>query len=160
MKTAIIYSSKHGTTEKVAQLIADKIKGNNEITLIHLDGKNDLSLENYEKIILGTSVYAGKPSKKMCRFCEKNRSVLEKKLIGLFVCGMYHNPDVMEEELKNAFPDYLHNVAKTAAFLGGEFRLEKMNLLERFIVKKVAKITSSISKIDMEAIEKFSRIVN
>ncbi|MFV0397729.1 MAG: flavodoxin domain-containing protein [Bacteroidales bacterium] len=159
MKTVIIFSSKHGTTAKVAQMISDKIKENNDITLIHLDGKNGISLENYEKIILGTSVYAGKPSKKMCRFCEKNRSVLENKLIGLFVCGMYHKPDVMEEELKNAFPSYLHRVAKTAAFLGGEFRLEKMNFLERLIVKKVAKVTTSISKIDTEAVDKFSRIM-
>lgn len=65
-------------------------------------------------------------------FVKRIDRFLRIKLIGLFVCGMYHKPDVMEEkELRDAFPSYLHRVAKTAAFLGGEFRLEKMNFLEK-----------------------------
>jgi menaquinone-dependent protoporphyrinogen oxidase len=50
--------------------------------------------------------------------------------------------------------------SKVASNLGGEFQLEKMNFMEKIIVKKIAKITESISKIDDVSIDKFCGFFN
>lgn len=151
MKTAIIYYSKHGTTEKVAHLIGDNL--DDELTYISLKKHRDPDIRVYNKVVLGTSIYAGSPGKVMTQFCNKNRILLEKKVIGLFICCM--NREQEKEEIANAFPEYLHKVAITEAILGGEFLFEKMNFIERFITKRIAKTHSSVSNLRQEAIKEF-----
>ncbi|WP_455590770.1 flavodoxin domain-containing protein [Bacteroides sp.] len=151
MKTAIIYYSKHGTTEKVAHLIGDNL--DDELTYISLKKHRNPDIRIYNKVILGTSIYAGSPGKVMTQFCNKNRILLEKKVIGLFICCM--NREQEKEEITNAFPKYLHKVAITEAILGGEFLFEKMNFIERFITKRITKTHSSVSSLRQEAIKEF-----
>lgn len=154
MKTAIIYSSKNGTTAKVANMIAAQIGAENDVSLISLSETPDPDLSSYGKVILGTSVYAGKPRKEMSRFCREYRDVIENKIIGLFVCGM--QPEKKEEELKDAYPEYLHNKANAEAFVGGELLFEKMSFFIRRLMKRMAKTDTSVSKLDNAAIEAFS----
>jgi menaquinone-dependent protoporphyrinogen oxidase len=44
MKTAIIYTSKHGTTEKVAQMIAERLTGT-QVSSIDLKKDNRLNYD-------------------------------------------------------------------------------------------------------------------
>ena len=68
----------------------------------------------------------------------------------------------MEEDEKahsqflDAFPKELHQNAKATACFGGEFDFEKMNYFQKVIIKKVAKIGHSTSKVDHDAIRNFS----
>lgn len=152
MKTAIIYYSKHGTTEKVAHLIGEKLSS--EPAYISLKECHNPSIRDYDRVILGTSIYAGRPGKLMCKFCDENRTQLEQKVIALFICGMDDTHTV--EELKNAFPESLHSKAVAEAILGGEFLFDKMNFIERFITKKVTKVADSVSSLRYDAITVFS----
>jgi len=156
MKTAIIYTSKHGTTEKVANLIAEKLKKTNEIELFSLGKNSNPDISKYETVILGTSIYAGSASKKMKAFCRKNESILLQKKTGLFVCGMEPNKEKQNKELSDAYSETLHKSAVATGFLGGEFLFEHMNFFERFIIKKIAKTTTSVHKINAEAIDAFA----
>ena len=158
MKTAIVCSSKYGTTKKVAVLIAEKITSDNDVVFMSLSDNPKPDLSPFEKVILGTSVYAGKPRKDMVKFCRQYQSVLESKVIGLFVCGMQWKNK--EQELKDAFPEYLHNIAKAEVFVGGELLLEEMNFFERALIKKMVKTDKSVSKLDYEAIDSFSEKMN
>lgn len=63
MKTAVIYTSKIGNTGKAAERIAKAI-GADCIKL----GKQDVDISQYERVILGSGVYAGSISKAMDRF--------------------------------------------------------------------------------------------
>ena len=85
MKTAIIYYSKHGTTERVAHLIGEKLSP--ELEYISLKEFHNPDIQGYDRIILGTSIYAGHPGRLMSKFCNKNRAQLEQKIIALFICG-------------------------------------------------------------------------
>ncbi len=152
MKTAIIYYSKHGTTERVAHLIGENL--NSEISYISLEGCSNPDIRTYDRIILGTSIYAGTPSRKVSQFCNKNQQLLEQKVIGLFICCM--NKDKEAEEMNNAFPEYLQRLAIPKAILGGEFLFDKMNCIERFITRKVTKIESSVSCLRYDAIKEFA----
>lgn len=152
MKTAIIYYSKHGTTERVAHLIGEKFT--NEVAYISLRECPKPDIRTYDRIILGTSIYAGTPSRKVTQFCNKNQSLLWEKVIGLFICCM--NKDKEAEEMGNAFPEYLQRLAIPKAILGGEFLFDKMNCIERFITRKVTKIESSVSSLRYDAISAFA----
>ena len=60
------------------------------------------------------------------------------------------------EQLKKAFPEYLRSNAVAEAILGGEFLFDKMNFIERFLTKKIAKVNSSVSKLRYDAINEFT----
>lgn len=153
MKTAIIYISKHGTTEKVARQIAEKLKiEENDIINFRKDRNPDIT--NYERVIIGGSIHAGMVQRRVKDFCEKNLDTLMNKEVGLFLSAM--DKDRYEEEFNNAFPEKLRNHCKAKAVTGGEFNFEKMNFLEKAIVKKVGNVDKSVSDINYQEIERFT----
>ena len=155
MKIAIIYASKHGTTEKVAVSISEKLKETNDVELFSLNKIANPDISGFDAAILGSSIYAGQASKKMKTFCQANQSVLLQKKTGLFVCGMHPDKAEQEKELKDAYSEELHQNAVATGFMGGEFLFEKMNFFERLIVKKIAKTKTSVHQIDWEAVDEF-----
>ena len=155
MKTAIIYASKYGTTENVASSIAEKLKDTNEIELFSLKKNPNPDISGFELVILGSSIYAGQASKKMKTFCRANESVLLQKKTGLFVCGMHPDKEQQAKELQDAYPEALQKNASATGFFGGAFLFEKMNFVERMIIKKIAKTTTSVQQINWEAVEDF-----
>jgi menaquinone-dependent protoporphyrinogen oxidase len=154
MKTAIIYASKHGTTEKVARMIAERA-GGHELSLINLKEDKCPDITPFAGIILGTPVYAGKPSKAMRDFIKKHADTLTAKRMGLFVCGMEPDKGKQGLELENAYPLPLRQQAVAKGFLGGEFLFEKMNVFERAIIKRIAKTDKSVSQIREDKIDRF-----
>ena len=92
MTTAVIYSSKFGSTRKVAEYIAQKIGAE----AIDVKKCNDIS--NYDRIIIGSGVYAGKPSKAIRTFVGNNKEKLS--AASLFVCCMY-NDEKGAKQLEN-----------------------------------------------------------
>lgn len=83
MKTAVIYASKFGNTKKTAEYIANKI-GADAINV-----KNAENIEQYERIILGCGIYAGKPSKLMTDFTLNNRKKF--KNVSLFATCLFND---------------------------------------------------------------------
>ena len=78
MKTAIIYTSKHGTTARVAQMISEGL-GKNETELFDLKKNKKIDPSPFEKIIVGGSIHAGAIPKKLHSFLNKNQDILLKK---------------------------------------------------------------------------------
>ena len=64
------------------------------------------------------------------------------------------------EQLKNAFPEYLHSNALAEAILGGEFLFNKMNFIEKFVTRKITKVTCSVSNLRYDAITVFLEKLN
>jgi menaquinone-dependent protoporphyrinogen oxidase len=153
MKTAIVYISKHGTTEKVAMQIAEKMNVPKE-NLLNLRENRNPDISSYGRILIGGSIHAGMIQKRVKDFCEKNLDTLLNKEIGLFMCGM-QKPQ-FEEEYNNAFPERLRSHSKAYLMAGGEFIFEKMNFLEKAIVRKVANISTSKSDINEAGIAEFA----
>ena len=153
MKTAVIYASKHGTTEKVASAIADKLRGT--VKMFSLKENPNPNINEFDRIILGSSIYAGQSSKAMKTFCKNNEPVLCEKRLGLFICGMHSNKVEQEKEMKEAYPEILQKNAIAIQFLGGEFLFEKMNFFERLIARMIAKTKVSVHQIDWDGIDNF-----
>lgn len=155
MKTAILYFSKYGTTRKVAGMIQDRLT-DDEITMIDLKENQSPDLSLYDRIIVGSSVYVGSARKKFKEFCMANHvSLFAVREVGLFLCGMEPDKMKQQEEMVRSFPEELLRHSKAREFMGGELLLEKMNYLDRLIVKKMMKSTVSVSTINEEAIDHF-----
>lgn len=153
MKTTIIYATSHGCTEKAVHELSQKLSG--EIFTYNLLQNPRPSFEDADRVIIGGSIHAGQIQKKVRDFCTANIEALSDKEIGLFICCMYE-PEVAREQIKNAFPEELHQMAKTEAIFGGEFNFEKMNFVEKMLVKKIAKVRESVSKLDHNSIDQFA----
>jgi len=153
MKTLIIYTSSHGCTEKAVKELSRKLSG--EIASMDLKHHPSPPLFEFDRIIIGGSIHAGQIQKRIRDFCSANREQLKSKEIGLFICCMYE-AEIAREEIKNAFPEELHQMAKTEAIFGGEYNFDEMNFIEKMLVKKIAKVRESVSNLDHDSIDRFA----
>ena len=153
MKTVIIYTTKHGCTDKCAHTLANELDINTAIKNLETDKNTDFS--KYDTVILGGSIHAGVLNKKLKNYIDKNADTLLQKKLGLFICCMYEGEKALEQ-FQNAFPEVLREKAIAHGIFGGEFDLEKMNFLEKAIVKKVANVEESVSNINYVNIKAFA----
>ena len=153
MKIAIIYSTKHGCTDKCAHTLANEIDTNT--ALINLELSTDANLSAFDTIIIGGSIHAGSINKKVENFIEKNHDKLLQKKLGLFLCCMFDGEKALEQ-FQNAYPETLRNKAIAHGLFGGEFDFDKMNFFEKAIVKKVANVDKSVSNISYTNIRDFA----
>jgi menaquinone-dependent protoporphyrinogen oxidase len=157
MNTLIVYASKHGCTEKCAELLSKEI--NDKVDIINLKNAEDIDISKYDKVIIGGSIYIGRIQKEVTGFCSKNLDKLKEKGIGLYICGM-QGDEAINTELNQNFPSELLNIAAAKEYLGGEFIFDKMNFIEKMIVKVVSKVSSNKSNILKDNIHKFAQEMN
>lgn len=157
MKTIIVYSSTHGTTEKIIGILKQKLTG--EVETVDLKKSTSLNIESYDRVIIGGSIHAGSLQSKVKEYVEKHLSSLLKKEIGLFIVCMYEC-DQAQKQFENAYPEELRSASLANGLFGGEFLFEKMNFFERLIVKKVSGFSSTVSRIDHDAIGTFIEAFN
>lgn len=81
MKTAVIYASKSGHTRAVAEYIAVTLGADT------IDLKKDKSpdIGSYDRIVIGSGVYAGKMSKRVRKFVDQEITELPSKDVLLFL---------------------------------------------------------------------------
>ncbi len=157
MNTLIVYTSKYGCTEKCAGLLSKEL--NDKVDIINLKNAGDIDISKYDKVIIGGSIYIGRIQKEVTEFCSKNLDKLKEKGIGLFICGMQEG-EAINTELNQNFPSELLNIAAAKEYLGGEFIFDKMNFMEKLIVKVVSKVSSNKSNILKDNIHKFAQEMN
>lgn len=155
MKTAIIYATSRGTTEKAAEKLKNHLRS--DVTLINLKKAKSINLADYDAIILGSSIHAGMVQGKMKKFIKAKQDDLHGKKLGLYICCMYE-ADRAKLQFETAYPEELRKIAVASGLFGGEFDFSKMNFLEKFIVKKVDGHATDISTLSDEEIEKFAKV--
>lgn len=161
MKTAIIFKTRHGTTEKVAYMLAKRLTDSgDEVRVIDLAKTRQPHLNGYEKIIVGGSIHVGKIQREIKTFCERHNELLMNRKLGLFICCMETDAVKRLKEFEDSFQNELKAHASAKGIMGGEFLLEKMNFIERLVVRKVAHTRESVHDIDTEALEKFIKDIN
>jgi len=150
MRTAIIYASKHGTTESVARKIQNGL-GENEAQLFNLKKNQNFDLAGFDQVILGGSIHAGSIQKRMKHFLESHRPELLEKRLGLFLCCM--DEQRAQAQFEAGYPEILRSHALSQKVMGGEFRFDKMNFIEKAMIKKIAGVDHSVSKVSQEKID-------
>ena len=137
MNTLIAYSTTLGCTEQCASKLKDDL--GNGVEMIRISRRKRFNLQQYDTIIVGGSIHEGMIQRSVYKFCENNLDILMQKQVGLFVCCM--DPDANEQELiDRAFPETLVNHALSSGFFGGELNIKKMNLLQKIMTRKAARL--------------------
>ena len=81
---AIIFSSSLGKTRKIAKYIADGLNAD----IFDLKKQTVINLSEYNHIIVGTGIHAGKPYGAVVQFLENNKDQLSNKKKTLFLSCM------------------------------------------------------------------------
>ena len=150
MKTLILYATKHGAAAEIAGRIAAQIDG----AVTHdLKQQPIPSIDDFDCIIVGSSIYAGTMRKEARNYLDENCAELSKKKLGLFISGM--GVDGEDGVLKQSFSDELLQAVKAANVLGGIFDPVKASFFERLIMRIVTKQSGYMSNINDERISKF-----
>lgn len=156
MSTLILYATKHGTTKTCALELQNLLSDHTDVCPVE---QKEIDLTGYNQIILGGSIYMGDINRKLKSFLKKHNDQLEAKIAGLFLCCMYKD-EKAEEQFHRAFPENLRNKAIAHGIFGGAFNFEKMNFMEKKIIKKVADVEKSVSLLNKEALQDFANKLN
>lgn len=160
MKFLILFASKYGASEKCANLLSEKLNGH--VTVINLKENKNINLSDYDKIIVGASVYAGNVQAEIKNFCATNSNLLLSKPFALFLSCMSDGKEEINSYIQKSFSNELINHATAIDSLGYEFNFSKMNFFERQIIKMVVKSKNkkgeSVIKLDGKT--NFSAISN
>lgn len=151
MKLAIVYCSKHGATEKVANLIKDGI-GEYQTDLFNLLKDPEPDIREYDSVIVGGPIYFGMIQNPLKMFCKQNEKILLRKELSLFICCMVREQE--DEQFENAFSEKLRMHSSAKGFFGWELQFDQLNLFEKLMVKKVNDICGG-SHIDFPQIGLF-----
>jgi menaquinone-dependent protoporphyrinogen oxidase len=157
MNILIAYGTKSGTVEKCAHRLADLLKMNVEIS--NLKKANHIEIAKFEIIIIGGSVRMGKINPEVKKFCTDYLEQLLKKKICLFICGIVDEEKYLEE-LYSSFPEELTKHSFANGYFGGEIIIDKLNFIEKTIIKKVLKTDLEQYKISEDNIKKFASQIN
>lgn len=153
MRILIVYMTHHGTTEKVVEKLTELL-GRSTTDVVNLEHDSIPDLASYNTLILGGSIHVGQIQLGIKQFCRDYKEALLGKKLGLFIC--YMNKEQGKQEFENAFPKELREHAHASGLFGGEFLFDKMNFVERFIVRMVANERKTRSAINYPAIAKFA----
>ncbi|WP_432403736.1 flavodoxin domain-containing protein [Wukongibacter sp. M2B1] len=157
MKTLIAFSSKYGTTQRCGELVKKGLS--HDVNMINLKSSSSPNLKEYDVVIIGCSIYAGRAQKEVVKFIESNKEALQTKKIGLFVCCKDEGKKALGY-IKTNYPDWIMKKALVKEHFGHEINLDDMGILDKIILKVVAKTTRSYSDIKTEKIEGFINNIN
>jgi menaquinone-dependent protoporphyrinogen oxidase len=153
MKTLIAYSTTLGCTEQCASKLKEDL--GEGVEMVRISRRRKYNFQDYSNIIIGGSIHEGMIQRSVFKFCENNLDVLLQKQVGLFVCCM--DPDANEKKLiEQAFPEKLLKHSLASGFFGGELNIKKMNLLQKIMTRKAARLKKE-PDIDFQKILDFAR---
>ena len=150
MKTLILYATKYGATKEIAEKIGSKM---DSAVIYDVKQGNIPPLDEFERIIIGSSLYAGSIRKELKKFVSSNVKTISDKTVGVFLSGMGESES--EGAFISNFPAEIIKKAKAKALLGGIFDPQKAGAMARFIMKIVTKQSGYINTINDEKIDRF-----
>ena len=157
MKTLITYATKYGAAEVCARKLSDELTCDTD--LVNLKNAKNINPDEYDIIIIGSSVYAGKIRKEARKFCEENIGALEKKQIAFYISCMNEEKKAEKHIYDNFSAELLDDAIATGVF-GGAFDFEKMNFFERLIIRMISGTKDSESNFLEDNIEEFANKIN
>jgi len=150
MKVALIYMSRHGTTEKIIKHIAEQLTG--EVQIFNLADETFPDIRNFGSIIIGGSIHYGSIQREIRQFCKRNMHELLERRVGLFVCCLLSTRD--SDQFERAFPLVLKAHSKASAVFEGDLIYNKLNAIERLIFNP-SKEEQDVIAINESAIKAF-----
>jgi menaquinone-dependent protoporphyrinogen oxidase len=140
-KVLICYGSRYGSAGEIAEKIGEIIQNSGpSVDVINLKKEKVKDLADYDWVIIGSGIQMGKWTKEPLKFLKKNREVLSRKKVALFVsCLSAAEPD----KCNMARRDYLDKVnldfpeiePVTMGLFGGLIDPSKGNIMTKKIMQ-------------------------
>ena len=148
MRILVAYDTKYGSTERVAQWIAEGIT-ESEISEASVDVKNISQIVevHYDCVVIGSPIYEEQPLNSVITFLEARRASLKHINVGLFVvCGDYeHLPkDQLIDTYVKKLESHVSGMVVAREVFGGYFDLEKLSDDDRRIIEDFSKVAGHI----------------
>lgn len=150
MKTLIIYTSKHGSTEKIAQYIKEKLQGDS----VNLLKSECPPLSDYDSIVIGGSIYYKAIDPKLTECIEANISTLLNKQLSLFLVCLMSEESAAEQFNNNFDPDIL-NHSSADGFFGGVLEPTELNPIEKLVTSFAFKNVNVHDQLFFDEADKF-----
>ncbi|WP_373898081.1 flavodoxin domain-containing protein [Haloimpatiens sp. FM7315] len=157
MKTLMVYATNHGCVEKCTNELKKRLKG--EVVNLDIKKESIKDLSEFDKVIIGGSIYVGKIQKQLSKFCLNRFDELKEKEIGIFICGL-RDGDEGKAQIKTAFRSELYKKAKVKGYFGGNIIFNKLNFFEKLIIKAICKENKDINNIIIKNIDEFAENMN
>jgi menaquinone-dependent protoporphyrinogen oxidase len=154
MNFAVIYASKHESTEEVAEAIAAAIRsGPHSVDL--LDAAKISRLPDADAYVLGSGVYGGRWLKPARELVEAHADALRTHPVWLFSVGPLGDEDEQIKAGIDASSLLEATGARSREIFSGRLDPDRLGLTERFAAKAVKAPTGDYR--DWEAIERWAR---
>lgn len=140
-RVLVAYASKYGATAEIAERVGEILReAGLRADVLPVDQVSDLT--SYRAVVLGSAVYIGRWRKEAARFLEANEEVLAEQPVWLFSSGPTGEGDPIELTDGWRFPKALQPIAdrirpRDITLFHGAMNKEKLNLLERWMIKNV-----------------------
>lgn len=136
MRVLVTAASKHGATSEIAAMIGSALTARGlDVSVLApeaVDGVGD-----YDAVILGSGVYAGRWLDPAKRFIERNRDELNRRPVWLFSSGPIGDPPKPEGDPADAAAIILATHARAHRVFPGKLDRSDLNVAEKVIVKVV-----------------------
>jgi menaquinone-dependent protoporphyrinogen oxidase len=154
MKSLIAFATKYGATKRCADILSTELAG--DVSICRLEKGRGCEIGEADLVIIGAPIYAGRTPGVVDSFFTEHKEELLARRLALYLCCL-HEGEKAEAQLEEAFPPWLSAHAEKRAVLGGVVRLKALKTLDRFIVTKLAGVTSDVERLDRDRIADFAR---
>ena len=141
----IIYSSTDGHTKIICERIKNFLNNENLVELFSLEDAKKIDLSIFEKIIIGASIRYGKHSKKLYKFINLNKNILEEKKCAFFSVNVVARKPEKNTAETNPYINKFLKISKwkpnkTRVF-AGKVDYPNYNFFDKHIIKFIMFLT-------------------
>ena len=141
----IIYSSTDGHTKTICERITNFLNNENLVELFSLEDAKKIDLSNFEKIIIGASIRYGKHSKKLYKFINFNKKILDQKKCAFFSVNVVARKQKKNTAETNPYINKFLKISKwrpnKIRVFAGKVDYPNYNFFDKYIIKFIMFIT-------------------
>lgn len=146
MGTLIAYSSRYGTSEKVAALLAERLSG--DVRVQNIVEEPNVTWEMVDHVIVGSSIRMGIIQHEMKEWLALHEAHLLEHPLALYLCAGTPTESERIRELEEAYRESLREHAYFVEVVGSGYDFERMGFLDKAIVRMMAKQKESSLQLD------------
>ena len=141
----IIYSSTDGHTKTICERITNFLNDEYLVELVSLEDAKKIDLTNFEKIIIGASIRYGKHSKKLYKFINLNKNILDQKQCAFFSVNVVARKPEKNTAETNPYINKFLKISKwkpnKIGVFAGKVDYPNYNFFDKYIIKFIMFIT-------------------
>lgn len=140
----VLYGTSEGQTETIATRIGTVLddRGHEVTTANAKDHTADLTLDDFDAVIVGSSIHAGAHQKSIREFVTANRDVLSRKPTAFFQVSLSSADEDGEDQAAGYVEEFIEATdwhPDRIGLFGGALRYSEYGFLKRMMMKQIVK---------------------